>query len=50
MTPHAGVKTTLATKRALRGPRSQAGPFFLSVNLYLCIRAFRFLHLYIQLN
>jgi hypothetical protein len=31
MTPHAGVKTTLATKRAFRGPRSQAGaPFFLA--------------------
>jgi hypothetical protein len=30
MTPRAGVKTTLAMKRAFRGPRSQAGaPFFL---------------------
>jgi hypothetical protein len=31
MTPHAGVKTTLATKGAFRGSRSQAGaPFFLA--------------------
>jgi hypothetical protein len=29
MTPRVGVKTTLTTKRTLRGPRSQAGaPFF----------------------
>src|SRR5713101_1159850 len=29
MTPRAGVRTTLAPKRAFRGPRSQAGaPFF----------------------
>ncbi len=28
MTPRAGVKTTLATKRAFRGSRSQAGALF----------------------
>ena len=30
MTRAAGVKTTLATKRAFRGPRSQAGASFFS--------------------
>jgi hypothetical protein len=34
MTPRAGVKTTLATKRAFRGSRSQAGaPFSLLLTL-----------------
>jgi hypothetical protein len=31
-------------------PIPSGGPFFLSVSLYLCLRAFRSLHLYIQLN
>jgi|HubBroStandDraft_6_1064221.scaffolds.fasta_scaffold408274_2 hypothetical protein len=50
MTPDAGVKTTLATNAPFGARDPKRGPFFLSVSLYLCLRAFRFLHLDIQLN
>jgi hypothetical protein len=51
MTPRTGVKTTLVTKRAFWGPPIPSwGPFFLSLTLYLCLRAFYLLNLYIQLN
>jgi hypothetical protein len=51
MTPRAGVKTTLATKRAFRGlPIPSGGPFFfLSLSLYL-LRVSYLWHLYIPLN
>ena len=45
MTPRVGVKTTLTTKRTLRGPRSQAGAsFFCSLPPYLTVNTERLHH------
>ena len=51
MTPRAGVKTTPAIETRLLGPPiPSGGPFYFSLTLYLYLRAFYLLNLYIQLN